>query len=168
VAGISAAAAALAAALVLAFRSPTRLVPAGALFPVAAACLDPCAVPFASGACALPEANCGIEVQERSPHCRVSLASCSTRFATPSLGDFEVSGTGRIDVWVLRPGEAEAALPPHILAIRAATGAQGIVLTRDGEVRVANARGAVQSMRSVGILLLPGAAPQAFAPSPLY
>ncbi|MGH7151501.1 MAG: anti-sigma factor family protein [Planctomycetota bacterium] len=168
VAGFAVAAAGFAAALVFALR-PGRTPPSGGMFfPAASACVDPCAVPFATGSCALPEMNCGVEVSRQMPHCTLSLTSCSTRIASPSLGDFVVSGTGRVEVWVFRPGEAEPALPPQILAIRAATGAQGIVLIGDGEVRVANARGAVQSARSTGILLQPGTAPQALAASPLY
>lgn len=163
VAGFAAAAAGLAAALLLAIRPGRGPAPERVILPVASACGDPCAVPFATGSCALPEVNCGVEVSRQTPHCTLSLTSCSTRIASPALGDFVVSGTGRAEVWVFRPGEAEPALPPQILAIRAATGAQGIVLIGDGEVRVANARGAVQSARSTGILLQPGAAPQALA-----
>ncbi len=168
-AGFAAAAAGLAAGLLVALRLSEDPGPPGPLFsPVATACVDPCAVPFATGSCALPEVNCGVEVSRQTPHCTLSLTSCSTRIASPALGDFVVSGTGRAEVWLFRPGEAEPALPPQILAIRAATGAQGIVLIGDGEVRVANARGAVQSARSTGILLQPGAAPQPLAASPLY
>lgn len=168
VAGFAFAAAGLAAALVLALRPDRSPAPGPLFLPEAAACGDPCAVPLGTGSCALPEMNCGVEVSRQTPHCTLSLASCSTRIASPALGDFVVSGTGRAEVWLFRPGDAEPALPPQILAIRAATGAQGIVLIGDGEVRVANASGAVQSARSTGILLRPGAAPQALAASPLY
>ncbi|HKB15393.1 MAG TPA: zf-HC2 domain-containing protein [Planctomycetota bacterium] len=168
VAGFAAAGAGLAAALVLALRPDRSPALGRVVLPVASACGDPCAVPLAPGTCALPEMNCGVEVSRQAPHCTLSLTSCSTRIASPALGDFVVSGTGRAEVWLFRPGEVEPALPPQILAIRAATGAQGIVLIGDGEVRVANASGAVQSARSTGILLRPGAAPQALAASPLY
>src|SRR5262245_9684066 len=62
VAGFAAAAAGLAAALLLAIRPGRGPAPERVILPVASACGDPCAVPFATGSCALPEVNCGVEV----------------------------------------------------------------------------------------------------------
>src|SRR5262245_25921922 len=75
VAGFAAAAAGLAAALVLAIRPGRGPALEGVILPVASACGDPCAVPFAAGSCALPEVNCGVEVSRQTPHCTLSLTS---------------------------------------------------------------------------------------------
>ena len=157
----AAALAGVAAAVLLAIRpSPVEPPPPGP----STGCLQPGSVAIATGLCALPGKGCSFEGSPTADclPCRLSLASCSTSFSAQPLEEFEVSGSGTAEIWFFRPGGPEAALPPIVSTIRAASGAPGIVLVRDGRVRVANPLGAVESSGARHILLFRGTAPQVF------